>query len=70
MFTTISKGGIGMYIVVAASALKFAGLDLDEGDLTEAIFAVLQGAGAVVWIIGQLLRKDLSWGIFRKSDNG
>ena len=70
MFTNLSKAGFGMYIAVAATILKTLGLDLDEGNLTEAIFAVVQGAGALVWIIGQLMRKDLSWGVFRKPDNG
>ena len=68
MFTTISKAGIGMYIEIAASLLNYLGLDFDEGLLTEAVLAILTGIGAVIWVIGQLLRRDLSWGIFRKTE--
>jgi len=66
MFTTISKAGVGMYIAIVATLLRTFGLDLDEGIFTEAIIAILQGIGAVLWIIGQFTRKDLSWGVFRK----
>ena len=65
-FSNLSKGGIGMYIVVSAAILQVAGLDLDSGQLTEAVLAVANGIGAVLWIVGQILRKDLSWGLFRK----
>lgn len=66
MFATISKAGLGMYITVVASILRSLGLDLDEGTATEAVLAIVQGIGALLWLIGQVLRKDLSWGIFRK----
>lgn len=66
MFTNVSRAGIGLYITVIVGFLRYWGLDLDDGQLTEAVFVVLQGIGAVLWIVGQLLRRDLMWGIFRK----
>jgi hypothetical protein len=66
MFTSISKAGLGMYITVIVGFLHAVGVDFDGGTLTEAVFAILEGIGAILWIVGQLFRKDLSWGIFRK----
>ena len=64
-FSKLSKAGIGMYVVVATSLLQALGLDLDSGQLTEAVLAIAEGAGALLWIAGQALRKDLSWGLLR-----
>lgn len=55
-----------MFVAVFATLINGLGFDLDTGIMTEAVFLVLQGAGALLWIAGQMLRKDLSWGIFRK----
>lgn len=65
MFVSTSKAGIGMYAVIIVSFLNFLGLDLDEGTLTEAIYAILAGVGAVLWVVGQVMRRDLRFGIFR-----
>jgi hypothetical protein len=69
MFTTISKAGLGMYIVLAIAVLHALGFGLDAGTTTEAVLAILNGVGAILWIVGQFLREDLGWGIFRKQDN-
>jgi len=66
MFVKVSKAGIGMYVVVAAQILKLLGYQFDVPQLTEAIYSILVGIGAVLWIAGQFLRKDLRFGIFRK----
>lgn len=66
MFTKISKAGIGMYVVVITSTLTYFGFNLDSGIATEAVLAILNGVGGILWIIGQFMRKDISFGIFRK----
>lgn len=66
MFTTISKAGIGLYTVVVVNLLRLVGVEIEEGTLTEAIYYVLNAFGAILFVIGQVSRKDLSWGIFRK----
>ena len=66
MFTTVSKAGVGMYVTVATMIFSSLGWDFDEGTLTEVVVAILNAAGAVLWIAGQFARKDMSWGIFRK----
>lgn len=66
MFTNISKAGLGMYAVIVAQLFQFfTGRIIGTDVLTEAIYAILMGAGAILWILGQVMRKDLSWGIFR-----
>ena len=65
-FSNLSKAGVGMYVVVIASILQVLGLNLGSERLTEAVLIAIDGAGAVLWIAGQILRKDLSWGLFRK----
>ena len=66
MVTKVSKAGTGMYITALSGILTIIGIDIDEGLLTEAFIAVLQGAGALLWVYGQIARKDMEWGMFRK----
>jgi uncharacterized membrane protein len=67
MFTKVSKAGLGMYIVVITNVIGYLlGVNLDVNTTTDAVFYILNAIGAVLWLIGQLSRKDLNFGIFRK----
>ena len=65
-----SKAGVGMYASAFAVALQTIfrafGIDFDEGVLTELFLAVFTVVSISFWIYGQIDRKDLSYGIFRK----
>jgi amino acid permease len=64
--TKYSVGGIGMYAVLVVSLLQFIGIDADEGQITEALLALATLVSFATWVWGQLSRKDLDWGIFRR----
>lgn len=69
MFTTISKAGLGMYVVVAISIVKVLfGIELDYNLTLDGIFTLFQAVGFIFWLIGQFTRKDLEYGIFRKNE--
>jgi uncharacterized membrane protein len=69
MFANISKAGLGMYIVVLTQLISYIfGINLDVNTTTDAVFTVIQAIGAILWVVGQLTRQDLSWGIFRKNE--
>lgn len=68
MFTNISKAGLGMYVLLLVNLLAAIGINFDANELTEAIYLILNGIGAFLWLLGQMLRKDLYWGIFRKNE--
>jgi hypothetical protein len=64
--TKYSISGVGMYAAIIVSVLRLAGVDVDEGQVTEAILAAATIISFAVWTWGQINRSDLDWGIFRK----
>jgi uncharacterized membrane protein len=58
-----------MYIVVITNVIGYLfGVNLDVNTTTDAAFYILNAIGAILWLFGQLSRKDLSFGIFRKTE--
>ena len=66
MFIGTSMAGSGLVVSVLVFGAKFLGLDLDEGTITEGVANILAAVGFVLLVWGQLRRKDLNWGLFRK----
>jgi hypothetical protein len=66
MNKNISTAGVGMYATMLVALLHTMGVDADEGMVTEAIMGAIAIVTFATWIYGQLSRKDLSLGIFRR----
>ena len=66
IFTNYSMTGIGLVIVLVEMILKFLGVELPEGSVAKIINDLVSGIGGVLVIWGQLRRKDLSLGFWRK----
>lgn len=64
--TKYSVGGVGMYAVIIVGLFQMIGIDADEGQITEALLAIATLISFATWVWGQLSRKDLDWGLFRK----
>lgn len=62
----VSTGGVGMYATLIVAILTFLGVDVDEGMATEFVYAIWGVLSFVIWVYGQLNRKDLKYGLFRK----
>jgi hypothetical protein len=66
MFSTTSMAGTGTYVLLIEQVLKFLGFEFGEGVVAGVVdAAVTIGAFALVFV-GQLRRKDLSWGLLRR----
>ena len=65
MFKTTSLTGTGLLILVLAWSLSFFGITTDETQIAIVIHAIAICMGWAMTIIGQLRRKDMSFGIFR-----
>ena len=55
-----------MYAVIIVGLFQMIGIDADEGQITEALLAIATLISFATWVWGQLSRKDLDWGLFRK----
>lgn len=66
MFKSISLTGSGMAVLVIGVVARSLELDLDEGNITELAQAFALVIGFLGAVGGQVRRKDLSWGLFRK----
>ena len=64
--SSISTAGVGMYASLVVGILSLIGIDADEGMVTETILAGVQLVAFIVWFWGQIQRKDLTWGLFRR----
>ena len=62
----VSKAGVGMYASVITVVLTLLGVDVDEGQVTEAVLGAATVVSFVVWLYGQFARTDLEFGLFRK----
>lgn len=65
--TNVSTAGIGMYASLIVTLCQLFGLDVDEGLITEVILAGITLVSFFVWAYGQITRKDLKFGLFRKA---
>jgi hypothetical protein len=55
-----------LYTFVLVLVARWFGIDLDEGDATEIITSSITLISFILLIWGQLARKDLMFGLFRK----
>jgi len=62
----VSRAGAGLYTFVLVLVARWFGIDLDEGDATEIITSSITLISFILLIWGQLARKDLMFGLFRK----
>lgn len=69
MFSSVSMTATGAIIVILEQVAKLIGLDLPENTIGNMVDALVTLVGSVLLIWGQLRRKDLAGGIFRKKEN-
>lgn len=66
MFTNISMTGLGGLITIVFTVLRLFGIEVPDeaaAKLTEAVATII---GIALLVYGQLRRKDVEYGIFRK----
>jgi hypothetical protein len=63
---SISKAGVGMYVTVIVLVLQWLGVQADVGATTEAVLGGIQLAAFLVWVYGQVTRKDVKFGIIKE----
>lgn len=66
MFTNYSMAGAGAAASVVLFVLRYFGLDVDEGMVTEGMLSLMQAIAFIVWLVGQFRREDLRYGLLRK----
>jgi hypothetical protein len=66
MFSTLSLTGSGMLVLLVTNLLAHFNIILGDGQAEQLVTAVLDLAGIVMAIWGQLRRPDLTMGMFRK----
>lgn len=64
--TNVSMAGTGLLVMLIEVLLKILGVEVPEGGVAENINNVVMVVGFVLLIVGQVRRKDLKFGIFRK----
>lgn len=63
----ISIAGIGMYAVLIVFVLKTLHITADQSTVEAAIAGGVQAVGFVLWVIGQIRRPDLKFGLVRQA---
>lgn len=58
--------GSGMLVIALGYILNYLGVNADSSDLAGYADGILKVAGLIMLLWGQLRRKDLTWGLFRK----
>ena len=66
MFNSVSMAGTGVVITLIESVLKLFGIDFPDGSVGQAVNGAVAILGLVLLVVGQLRRKDLNMGFFRK----
>jgi len=66
MFKYVSFTGTGLVILILSVVAEILGIDLDEKQKTEIANAFMIIFAFAMTVVGQLLREDLKWGLFRK----
>lgn len=62
----VSVTGIGAIVMVVEYLAKLSGFELPDGSIANAVNGLVSFIGLVMIVWGQLRRKDLRYGIFRK----
>lgn len=66
MFSTVSMTGTGMLTLALSFLLSYLGVNAGTSQIAGWVNDILDIAGLFMAILGQLRRKDLSMGLFRK----
>jgi hypothetical protein len=66
MFKNVSMTGTGLLVLLAMYVASLLGLDFSESQATVFIEKSLEIAGILMTLFGQVSRKDLKFGLFRK----
>lgn len=66
MFKTVSMTGSGMLVIALATILSWIGVNADSSQIAGWVDSILSVAGLLMLVIGQLKRKDLKFGFWRK----
>jgi len=66
MLNTVSLTGTGVLISLLAMGLKYFGIVVDENQVAAFVNNLAQIVAFVMIIVGQVRRKDLSFGLLRK----
>ena len=66
MFTNVSMTGTGITIVLIETILRVMGIEFPDYSVTETVNGIISAGGFVFLVWGQMRRKDITWGIFRK----
>ena len=67
MFKNLSKAGLGIALIAVLKVIfPFFGIEVPEESLVQAVEAVGVVLGFILMVYGQLDRKDLTMGIYRK----
>ena len=64
--SNISITGIGVIITVLDAILPLVGVRLEPGTVSSAINGIVSFVGFILLVWGQVRRKDLKYGFFRK----
>lgn len=65
MFSAVSMTGSGLAVIIITYVLQWLGVQFDANQVTVIVKDVLEVGGWLLMIIGQLKRKDLSYGFWR-----
>lgn len=65
--SVLSMTGSGMIVIAISALLHYFGITIGNDQITTAINGIIQVAGVVMTIYGQVRRKDLTMGLIRKS---
>lgn len=66
MFANVSMAGTGAVITVLVMLFKLLGIEVAEADVQKIVEGIVALVGISTLVLGQLRRKDLSYGLFRK----
>jgi|JI8StandDraft_1071087.scaffolds.fasta_scaffold00207_37 uncharacterized membrane protein len=66
MLTSISKAGSGTVVLLLGAVLQMFGIEYSSEQLEIAINGFMAFVGFALLVWGQLDRKDLKFGLFRK----
>ena len=65
MFKNHSKAGIGIAVLLISGALRYFGIEADEGSVLALATLFVDVVATTMVVFGQLDRQDLSMGVFR-----
>ena len=66
MFTTVSMTGSGLIALFIATLLGWLGINAETSQIVGWADSILSVFGLILLVWGQLRRKDLDWGFWRK----